>query len=302
MVDFKSIVREILECGNIDLYSHVIIYFDGEYKYRYVSKKENIFDVINTIKNKGNISAIYNYGLDINKQLFEEKPMHIFTEEIDYNKNDLVQKALLFAYRKHKGQSRRDGTEYITHPIRVANYISKFVENDNLDTLIICSYLHDTLEDTDTTYEEIRNIFGKRIADMVLELTNDKELRKKVGKTECLKQGILGMNEDSLTVKLCDRLDNVSDLTTSSEEFRQKYLKQTLELIEFMFSHKNLNETHIMIIKEILMQLSSTIHICYSNNIVIEQETGHIESKKLDEDVNDLFRTITFNLVKQYMD
>lgn len=298
-MDIKSIIKEILECGRIDIYSHVLIYFDGEYKYRYVSKKEDIFDVINSFKDKGIvIDSIYNYGLDINKQLDEEKPMHIFTEEIAYNKSNLVQKALLFAYRKHKGQSRRDGTEYIVHPIRVANNVAQFVKSDNINKLMIVAYLHDTLEDTDTTYEEIKNIFGERIADMILELTNDKELRKKVGKTECLKQGILGMSEHSLTVKLCDRLDNVSDLTTSSEEFRQKYLKQTLELIEFMFSHKKLNETHITIIKEILMQLSSTIHICYSNNIITGQETGHIESKKLDKDVNDLFRAITFSLVK----
>lgn len=298
-MDIKSIIKEILECGRIDIYSHVLIYFDGEYKYRYVSKKEDIFNVINYFKDKGIvIDSIYNYGLDINKQLSEEKPMHIFTEEIAYNNSNLVQKALLFAYRKHKGQSRRDGTEYIVHPIRVANNVAHFVKSDNINKLMTVAYLHDTLEDTDTTYEEIRNIFGEGIADMVLELTNDKELKARIGKTECLKQGILGMNEDSLTVKLCDRLDNVSDLTTSSEEFRQKYLKQTLELIEFMFRCKKLTNTHITIIKEILMQLSSTIHICYSNNIIIEQETGHIESKKLDKDVNDLFRTITFSLVK----
>lgn len=297
MVDFKEIVREILECGNIDLYSHVIIYFDGEYKYRYVSKQEDIFEVLRTIKNKSNIvTAVYNYSLDINKQLDNDKPFNLFTEKVDYNKSDL---ALLFASRKHRGQMRRDGTEYITHPIRVADYITKFTGNDDLITV---AYLHDTLEDTDTTYEEIKNIFGKRIADMVLELTNDKELRKKVGKTECLKQGILGMNEDSLIVKLCDRLDNVSDLTTSSEEFRQKYLKQTLELIEFMFVNKNLTNTHITIIKEILMQLSSTIYTCYPGSITIGNETGHIESKKLDNDVNDLFRSITFSLVKKYID
>ena len=298
-MNIRSIIREILEYGKIDIYSHVIIYFDGEYKYRYVSKKEDIFDVIRAIKSNGNIEAIYNYGLDINDQLHEEKPINIFTEGVDYNKSDLVQKALLFAYRKHKGQIRRDGTEYITHPIRVANYISKFVENDDL---MIAAYLHDTLEDTDTTYEEIRIIFGKEIANIVLELTNNKELRKKLGKTECLKQGILNMSEESLIVKLCDRLDNVSDLTTSSEEFRQKYLKQTLELIEFMFRHKNLTNTHIAIIKKILMHLSSTIHICYPGSITIGNETGHIESKKLDKDVNDLFRTVTFSLVKKYVD
>ena len=92
---------------------------------------------------------------------------------------DKINEALEYATTLHYGQVRKDNTEYIKHPVRVANYISK-LELGKLEQyrnlLIACSYLHDTLEDTCATYKDIANKFGNVVASLVLELTNNNDL------------------------------------------------------------------------------------------------------------------------------
>jgi (p)ppGpp synthase/HD superfamily hydrolase len=83
-----------------------------------------------------------------------------------------AQKALVFATEKHSGQKRRSGEQYIEHPKRVAQLVG---DNENM---ICIALLHDTLEDTNTTYEELvlesSLMIGEVIADGVKALTNDK--------------------------------------------------------------------------------------------------------------------------------
>ena len=144
----------------------------------------------------------------------------------------------------------------INHPIRVANYVSSYYKNSiNKDILIASAYLHDTLEDTSTTYHELLNLFGGQIAGLVLELTSDNDIKEYLGKTKYLEIKMMNMSELALFIKLCDRLDNVSDLTTSDEKFRNKYVKETLEILEFLLSNRKLSETHISVIKNILNNL-----------------------------------------------
>ncbi len=88
----------------------------------------------------------------------------------------LVLKALSFASEKHRHQRQDDATAspYINHPIALANLLIKVGVTD---TKIICAaLLHDTLEDTDTTYAELKTHFGKKISDIVWEVTDDKSL------------------------------------------------------------------------------------------------------------------------------
>ena len=79
----------------------------------------------------------------------------------------LVDKARDFAVIMHKGQYRKNGQEYINHPIRVANNVLTFKKSNNMDILLSSAYLHDTLEDTDTSMDEMEKEFGKEITKLV---------------------------------------------------------------------------------------------------------------------------------------
>src|SRR4030095_6284587 len=87
--------------------------------------------------------------------------------------------ALAFAAHKHRRQRRKDveASPYINHPIALARTLA--VEGGVVDTAtLIAAVLHDTVEDTDTTFEEIRALFGATVAAAVREVTDDKTLRK----------------------------------------------------------------------------------------------------------------------------
>lgn len=134
----------------------------------------------------------------------------------------LTQKALTFATEKHSGQKRRSGEDYIEHPKRVA----KLVGDD--EVLICIALLHDTLEDTNATYEELSTEFGQVIADGVTALTNDKNEIAKIGKGLYIAQKISTLSQDLLLIKLADRLDNVQDMDYS----RSSYAKDTKLMLE----------------------------------------------------------------------
>src|SRR5207244_8078763 len=91
----------------------------------------------------------------------------------------LLLKALAFAADKHRKQRRKDAeaSPYINHPIALADVLKN--EGGVDDPIVLCAaLLHDTVEDTDTTPEELRAAFGPEIADVVLEVTDDKRLPK----------------------------------------------------------------------------------------------------------------------------
>jgi len=96
---------------------------------------------------------------------------------------DLVLKAIIFATEKHKGQERKStGLPYITHPIIVSHLLEKFKSSKNKDILKTAALLHDTLEDTNTSFQEISTNFSPMIAGIVLELTSDENEIKKIGR------------------------------------------------------------------------------------------------------------------------
>jgi GTP pyrophosphokinase len=136
----------------------------------------------------------------------------------------ISQRAYLFAEKKHKPQFRRSGEPYLKHCERVAQTVLMHSQDD---LLVSVALLHDTLEDTITTYDELLGEFGETIANMVLSLTNDKSLLKEMGKAEYLAQKVKNLPNDALLVKLCDRLDNVSDLCGVDDEWSRGYAQQT---------------------------------------------------------------------------
>lgn len=170
----------------------------------------------------------------------------------------LEEKALVFAREKHNGAKRKfNGEEYINHPMRVCNIVREFTENEQL---LCVALLHDTLEDTNTTGEELEKSFGLQIASMVLYLTNNKEILKKTGKADYLCMKMNSIHPDVLLIKLADRLDNVSDLSQENvdKEWAIYYAEQTRYILERLDLSK-LTLNHLTIIERIKLAINPFI-------------------------------------------
>jgi guanosine-3',5'-bis(diphosphate) 3'-pyrophosphohydrolase len=131
---------------------------------------------------------------------------------MNINESILFLKALAFAADKHRFQKRKDtkGTPYINHPIHVALTLAEVGEETNED-LLVAALLHDTIEDTETTKEEISKNFGDSVLELVLEVTDDKSLpkedRKKLQVLHASKKSLLARK-----LKLADKICNVYDI------------------------------------------------------------------------------------------
>lgn len=168
-----------------------------------------------------------------------------------------LDRAIEYATIMHEGQIRFGGVPYINHPKRVAEYVRKYKQSNNIEMLIMCAYLHDTLEDTKATYYDLVNIFGPQVASIVLELTTDEDLKKEIGKERYLEIKMKNMSSWALVIKLCDRLDNISDLGNASIQFRKKYTKETLQIIYYLLENRKLSYTQLSITKQIIITLNN---------------------------------------------
>lgn len=171
---------------------------------------------------------------------------------IEYLENSLLDQAIKFAEKYHNGQIRKfNGIPYITHPLSVVKYLNFFKSSKNKEILLVSAVCHDLLEDTEVTIELIREKFGDMVASIVIELTNDRDLISKMGKTNYLKEKMAIMSSYALGIKLCDRLDNLSDLGIAPTEFCEKYTKQSTEILDHIEVNRTLTGTHKNIIFEI---------------------------------------------------
>lgn len=168
-----------------------------------------------------------------------------------------VQKAIDYATMLHEGQYRHDGSPYVKHPINVMKNVLKYKKSSNLETLVISACLHDTLEDTYITYPDLVREFGPLVASIVLELTNDEDMKKLLGKKRYLAIKMKNMSSWALVIKLCDRLDNVLDMINSSDEFRERYISETIFIFNYILSSREFSLTHLTIINDILNTLLS---------------------------------------------
>lgn len=153
--------------------------------------------------------------------------------------NSLLRKAIEFAGLKHKDQRRKFGNQlqYIIHPMRVMHVVSQY---NNADDILAASVLHDVVEDTPTTVDELRAKFGPSVAYYVDELTNryTSELypffnRKKRKELELSR--ISRISTVSKLVKAVDRIDNLNDI--GDEGFlRSCYLRESWDLFKVLRS------------------------------------------------------------------
>lgn len=145
----------------------------------------------------------------------------------------LIRRAYDYAYKKHFSQKRITGDDYITHPLNVA-WILTGVNADS--HAIAAALLHDTIEDSDSTYEEIKDLFGEDIAKIVDGVTKINRLKFQSDSEQMAanqRKILVGLSEDVrvLIVKLADRLHNMRTLYVLSEAKQKRKAKETLEIL-----------------------------------------------------------------------
>jgi guanosine-3',5'-bis(diphosphate) 3'-pyrophosphohydrolase len=144
--------------------------------------------------------------------------------------------AIRFAAEKHRNQRRKDGEKspYINHPIEVAQLLWEVGGVRDTDVLL-AAVLHDTVEDTDTRPEEIRDRFGEKVLSLVLEVTDDKSLLK--GERKRLQiENAPHKSYGAKLIKLADKSCNVRNLVTTPPKSwplkrRQEYLLWTEKVV-----------------------------------------------------------------------
>ncbi|NCV24332.1 MAG: bifunctional (p)ppGpp synthetase/guanosine-3',5'-bis(diphosphate) 3'-pyrophosphohydrolase [Proteobacteria bacterium] len=165
----------------------------------------------------------------LNEQQLINK-IKVYNNFIDVDK---LKKAYEFAESAHATQKRHSGDPYISHPIAVANILAEL----RLDgPTITTALLHDTIEDTNITYQDVETKFGKEIADLVDGVTKLSKLEnqgKEITLGENFRKLILATAKDIrvLLVKLADRLHNMRTISSiSSDEKRIRIAKETMEI------------------------------------------------------------------------
>jgi len=186
-----------------------------------------------------------------------------------------------FAREKHKSQLRKfSGLPYFDAHVQKVNGILKMHTID--EDMLCASILHDCIEDTDATYEEIYSIFGKRVADLVEELTSDDhEMDVEYGgdKESYLIDKMLSMSDDAFIIKLCDRLQNISDAFTAKPKFRDKYYTETFNIVKNIKDNRRLNKIQLTLIEDIQEKLRNIKALFYDERSVVESKKfKHIQS------------------------
>lgn len=153
----------------------------------------------------------------------------------DESELEIIQKAFEFANEAHKGVRRRSGEPYILHPIAVAKIV---VSNIGLGyKSIVAALLHDVVEDTDYTVDDLSNLFGDKVATLVDGLTkiktvldNEDKAAQKSMQAENFKRILLTLNDDVrvVLIKLADRLHNCRTIEFMPEHKRDKILSETM--------------------------------------------------------------------------
>lgn len=137
--------------------------------------------------------------------------------------------AIYFAAKKHRNHKRKgaDNEPYINHPLEILNLLVNVGGITDTNTLI-AAVLHDTVEDTDTTNEEIAEKFGREVSEIVMELTDDKSLPKAVRKEKQVEHAP-HLTFAAKQIKICDKISNIRDISENppdgwSEDRRLEYI------------------------------------------------------------------------------
>jgi len=144
-------------------------------------------------------------------------------------KSKLVTTAFEFSQNVHAGQKRDNGEDYITHPYRVCISLSEEFEVED-ENLLAAGLLHDVIEDSDASHEQLSKIFNEKVARMVDVVTKKKNPDDPKWKEKYYEE-IQNADQQTQLLKFVDRLDNIRDLALCpSKEKQIRYLKETKEI------------------------------------------------------------------------
>ncbi len=141
-----------------------------------------------------------------------------------------IERAFLVAENAHKGQLRKSGEEYITHPVAVTQILAELGLNE---TTLIASLLHDTVEDTPYSLDQLRSDFGDEIANLVDGVTKlDKLTYGPTAEAETVRKMVIAMSRDIrvLVIKLADRLHNARTWGFVSSDSASRKARETLDI------------------------------------------------------------------------
>ncbi len=128
----------------------------------------------------------------------------------------LFVRAMQFAIKAHDGQKRDDGEDFIIHPAQVADILAQVTDDEEI---IAAAWLHDIIEDTEYDYDFLKEKFGKRVADLVNEVTHVQHPRGNYFPRLETQAGIM--------LKFADRLSNLSDMKTWDDKRKAHYLRRS---------------------------------------------------------------------------
>ena len=149
---------------------------------------------------------------------------------LDEEQNKIIRKAFDIALDAHKDQRRKTGEPYIYHPIEVAKIVANEIGLGT--TSIACALLHDVIEDSEYTYEDLKKIFGKKIADIVNGLTKISVMNHQniSVQSENYRKLLLTLSEDFrvILIKIADRLHNMRTLESMRDDKQKKIASETI--------------------------------------------------------------------------
>ncbi|MGN0999958.1 MAG: HD domain-containing protein, partial [Faecousia sp.] len=145
---------------------------------------------------------------------------------------DLIDKAVEYADNKHRQQKRKDGSPYIIHPLAVAEIVAEI----GLDVdAILGALLHDCIEDTDASYDEIEKLFGRTVAELVegvTKLTRANFSSTEQAQMENLRKMFMAMSKDIrvVLIKIADRLHNMRTMQYQTPEKQVLKCRETMDI------------------------------------------------------------------------
>ena len=162
-----------------------------------------------------------------------------FSKQINDTLNGKTVKSAIRGQNPHRFvfTGKYSDEEYVTHPIRVSERVKGYTQDENV---VAATILHDVLEDTDVDESTLREIFGDKITDLVVELTNpSKELdlteTSRAERKAVDREHLLHVSDEAKLIKLLDRIDNLNDLggwPGKKNKFKELYANESLLLAE----------------------------------------------------------------------
>ena len=162
----------------------------------------------------------------MNVKELSDKLLNLYSEK----DQEEINTAFLYAKKGHQGQKRKSGEDYITHPLHVAIYLAEL--NFDIET-IKAALLHDLVEDTEITYQDIKKTFGKEVADLVDGVTKLDKIKynsREEAKADAIRKMVIAMSKDIrvLILKLADRLHNIETIEFHKKWTQEKIANETL--------------------------------------------------------------------------